>query len=478
MPHPGAAVGDPAPKYRSREQVLGMQEYVADHVVPGMLHGALRFSDHPRAVVRSIDTSAAEAAEGVVAVITAADVPGKRNQGLIKDDWRQLVAVGETTRYVGDVLAAVAAETRAQARAAAELIEIEYEVLEPLTDPFEAMAEGAPRIAPEGNVLSESAYARGDVEAALAASAHVVTDTFKTAGIEHAYLEPESSLAVPQTGDGPRMHVLSQGQGAWEDRRQIASLLGWEQQDVLVTQVATGGAFGGKEDLNVQGHAALLALAADRPVLLALTRADSLRFSIKRHRFWMEYTVGCDEEGKLTAVKARFIGDNGGYASVGAKVLERAAGHACSAYEVPNVDVVANAILTNNPPCGAMRGFGANQANFGMETLLDRLAEAVGIDGWEIRWRNALEEGKRFGTGQKLGPGVGLKDTLLAVKDQYRDGQVRRYRLWRQEHGHRQRHEGVRSRGRAARGRRSVDGLPLLDGDGAGDPHGHAPDRQ
>ena len=154
VPHPGAAVGDPAPKYRSREQVLGMQEYVADHVVPGMLHGALRFCDHPRAVVKSIDTSAAQAAAGVVAVVTAADVPGKRNQGLIKDDWRQLVAVGETTRYVGDVLAAVAAETRAQARAAAELIEIEYEVLEPVTDPFEAMAEGAPRVAPEGNVLS------------------------------------------------------------------------------------------------------------------------------------------------------------------------------------------------------------------------------------------------------------------------------------------------------------------------------------
>jgi xanthine dehydrogenase molybdenum-binding subunit len=357
----------------------------------------------------------------VISVITAADVPGKRNQGLIKDDWNQMTAVGETTHYVGDVLAAVAAETRAQARAAAELIEIEYEVLRPLTDPFEAMAESAPQIAPGGNVLSESAYARGDVEAALAASEHVVSDTFKTAGIEHAYLEPESSLAVPQQGEGPKMHVLSQGQGVWEDRRQIASLLGWDESDVLVTQVATGGAFGGKEDLNVQGHAALLALAADRPVLLALSRADSLRFSIKRHRFWMEYTVGCDAEGQLTAVKARFIGDNGGYASVGAKVLERAAGHACSAYEVPNVDVKANAILTNNPPCGAMRGFGANQANFGMETLLDRLAEQVGIDGWEIRWRNALEEGKRFGTGQRLGPGVGLKDTLLAVRDQYQN---------------------------------------------------------
>jgi xanthine dehydrogenase molybdenum-binding subunit len=283
------------------------------------------------------------------------------------------------------------------------------------------MAEGAPLVGTKaGNILSESAYQRGDVEAAIAASAHVVSDSFRTASIEHAYLEPESSLAVPQTGEGPRMLVLSQGQGAWEDRRQIASLLGWEPRDVLVTQVATGGAFGGKEDLNVQGHAALLALAADRPVLLALSRADSLRFSIKRHRFWMEYTVACDAEGHLTAVKARFIGDNGGYASVGAKVLERAAGHACSAYIVPNVDVRANAVLTNNPPCGAMRGFGANQANFAMETLLDRLAEAVGIDGWEIRWRNALAEGDRFGTGQKLGPGVGLKETLLAVKDQYR----------------------------------------------------------
>ncbi len=420
VPHHGAAVGDPAPKYRSREQVLGMQQYVADHVFPGMLQGALRFSEHPRAVVKSIDVSAAQAAPGVVAVVTAADVPGKRHQGLIKDDWNQFIAVGETTHYIGDVLAAVAAETRAQARAAAELISVEYEVLEPVTDPFEALAEGAPSVGEGGNLLSRSAYRIGDVEAAIASSAHVVSDSFTTAGIEHAYLEPESSLAVPQEGEGPRIHILSQGQGAWEDRRQIASFLGWDAQDVLVTQVATGGAFGGKEDLNVQAHAALLALAAERPVLLALTRAESLRFSVKRHRFWMDYTVACDEEGVLTAVKARFVGDNGGYASVGAKVLERAAGHACSAYAVPNVDVEARAVYTNNPPCGAMRGFGANQANFAMETLLDRLAEAVGIDGWEIRWRNALESGMRFGTGQKLGPGVGLKQTLLAVRDQYR----------------------------------------------------------
>jgi xanthine dehydrogenase molybdenum-binding subunit len=284
------------------------------------------------------------------------------------------------------------------------------------------MQPDAPLVHEGGNVVSTSVVRRGDADAAITAAAHVVSDSFTTASIEHAYLEPESSLAIPQIGTdgGPGLHILSQGQGAWEDRRQVASFLGLEPTDVLVTQVATGGAFGGKEDLNVQAHAGLLALFAERPVMLALSRADSLRFSVKRHKFWMDYTVACDADGELLAVKARMVGDNGAYASVGGKVLERAAGHACSAYKVPNVDVEARAVYTNNPPSGAMRGFGANQANFAMESLLDRLAEAVGIDGWEMRWRNALAEGERFGTGQKLGPGVGLKDTLLAVRDQYR----------------------------------------------------------
>ena len=221
-------------------------------------------------------------------------------------------------------------------------------------------------------------------------------------------------------GAGPRLHVYSQGQGAWEDRRQIASFLGLPEPEVRVTQVSTGGAFGGKEDLSVQGQTALLALRTGRPVLLALTRRESLRFHVKRHPFWMDYTVGCDDEGRLLAVRARIVGDNGAYASVGGKVLERAAGHACGAYRVPNVDVEARAVYTNNPPSGAMRGFGANQAYFAIEGMLDILAERVGIDGWEMRWRNALETGDRFGTGQRLGPGVGLKKTLLAVRDAYR----------------------------------------------------------
>jgi selenium-dependent xanthine dehydrogenase len=410
-------IGAPAPRYEGREQVLGERPFVADLQVPAMLHGALRFSDHPRAVVRRIHTAAAEQHPGVVRVVTWRDVPGDRFCGLITPDWPVFVAEGETTRYVGDVLAAVAADTREAAREAARLIEVEYDVLVPLADPMAALAPDAPSLHPGGNLLSTSVVRRGDVDAALAAAAHVVSDTFTTQRIEHAFLEPEAALAVPKDGV---MRVHSQGQGAWEDRRQIAAVLGLPEAAVRVTQVPAGGAFGGKEDLSVQAQAALLALDTGRPVLLRLTRRESLRMHPKRHPMTLEYTVGADADGRLLAVRARIVGDTGAYASVGAKVLERAAGHACGAYRVDNVDVEARAVYTNNPPCGAMRGFGVPQVTFAIEGLLDVLAERIGIDGWEIRWRNALETGDRFGSGQLLGPGVGIKATLLAVRDAYR----------------------------------------------------------
>jgi xanthine dehydrogenase molybdenum-binding subunit len=424
-PAPGdRVVGPGGPRHRGHEFALGEQAFVGDLVVPGMLFGAIRFADHPRAVVRRIDTARAAAHPGVVAVVTWRDVPGQRHQGLIVSDWPQLVAEGETTRYVGDVLAAVAAGTRRAAREAAALIDVTYDVLPPVTDPFAALAPDAPLIHPGGNVVSRSVVRRGDVDAALASAAHVASETFRTQAIEHAFLEPEACLVVPAAADAPdgtpRLRVFSQGQGIWEDRRQVASFLGLPERDVRVTGIPTGGAFGGKEDLNVQAQAALLALRTGRPVSLALSRNESLRFHVKRHPFWMDYTVGCDADGRLVAVRARITGDNGAYASVGGKVLERAAGHACGPYRVPNVDVEAVAVHTNDPPSGAMRGFGVNQTAFAIDGMLDRLAERVGIDGWEIRWRNALETGDRFGTGQKLGPGVGIKPTLLAVRDAYR----------------------------------------------------------
>ncbi len=410
-------VGHAAPRHLGSEQVLGTKPFVADLAVPGMLHGALVLAEHPRAVVRSLRTEAALAAPGVVRVLTAADVPGERRVGLVVRDWPVLVAEGETTRCVGDVLAVVVADTRFHARRAAGLVAVDFEVLEPVTDPEAALAPGAPELHPGGNLLEACAYSRGDVDAALAASAVVVEETFTTQRIEHAFLEPEAALAIPE---GDRMRLLSQGQGVHDDRRQVAAVLGVAEASVEVELVTNGGAFGGKEDLSVQAHAALAARLTGRPVKVELTREQSLRLHPKRHPLTLHYTVGADARGLLTAVRARIVGDTGAYASVGGKVLERAAGHACGPYRVPAVDVEARAVYTNNPPCGAMRGFGVNQAAFAMEGMLDRIAERLGLDGWDIRERNVLRPGDRFATGQRMTGSCGILATLHAVREVYK----------------------------------------------------------
>jgi selenium-dependent xanthine dehydrogenase len=413
-------VGARLARYQGPELVLGQRPFIDDLDLPGMLHGALVLSPHARARVVRIDVARARALPGVVAVATAADVPGRRWYGLLYDDWPGFVAAGEEARCVGDVIAAVAAVDQATAREAAALISVRYEVLQPVLSPAAAMADGAARVNPQHeNVLSRTVIARGDAAAALAASAHVVRGTWQTQRIEHLFLEPESALAAPLP-DG-RIELRSSGQGIFDDRRQVASFLGVLEDQVLVTQVSSGGAFGGKEDMSVQPHAALLALMTRRPVRVTLNREESIRMHPKRHPMTMLYEVGCDPDGRLTAVRARIVGDSGAYASVGGKVLERAAGHACGAYHVPHVDVEAVAVYTNNPPSGAMRGFGTNQTNFAMEGCLDLLARETGIDPWEIRWRNALDVGSTFTTGQILEKSVGLKKTLLAVRDRYED---------------------------------------------------------
>ncbi len=411
-------VGDRLMRYEGPELTLGCRPYVCDFDRPELLHGVVVLSEHARARVVSIDTSAAEAHPGVAAVATAKDVPGERWYGLIEHDWPGFVAEGEEVRCVGDFLAAVAAVDEATAREAAKLVRVEYEPLEPVLDPRRAIEDGAPQVNPKHpNKLSHTVVRRGDAEAALAASAHVVEGTWTTQRIEHLYLEPESALAEPR-GDG-RLHLYSQGQGVFDDRRQCASFLGIDEEEIFVELVPNGGAFGGKEDMAVQPHAALLARMTGKPVRVTLNREESIRVHPKRHPIEMHYRVGCDAEGKLTAVWARMIGDTGAYASVGAKVLERAAGHSCGPYDVPNVDVEAICAATNNPPCGAMRGFGANQAHFGIDGCLDLLAHEVGLDGWEMRWRNAVSVGSSFTTGQVFEASVGLKETLLAVKQAY-----------------------------------------------------------
>ncbi len=416
MPDVGGGIGTRLPKYQAQDLVLGQHRYVDDIRIDGMRIGALKFSDHPRAVIKSMDLSAARAHPGVLRVFTADDVPGDRFIGLIKQDWPLMIAVGETTRYLGDVLAIVVAESDAIAREAVGLIEIDYDVLEPVTDMHAAMLEDSPSIHEGGNVLSQSITNRGDLGQSMAESAYTTQGVYETQMIEHGFMEPEACVAYPH-GEG--IEVLSQGQGVFEDRVQIAKLLGLPQEDVHVVLVANGGAFGGKEDLSVQGHAALAAYLMGEPVKVRLTRDESIVMHPKRHPIWMEYTIGCDEEGMLTFCKGRFVGDTGAYASVGMKVLERSAGHATGAYNFPVTDIVSTAVYTNNLPCGAMRGFGVNQTAFALESCIDDLCEQGGFDRWQFRYQNALDDGDMTATGQVIEAGAGAKATLEAVKDEF-----------------------------------------------------------
>jgi len=449
MPEPPASersgqVGTSLPRYTGRQAVLGDRKFIDDMTVPGMVYGALRLSDHPRAKVLAIDASRALAMSGVHRVITAADVPGNRYVGLIESDWPVFVAIGEETRCTGDIIAGVVADSQRLARKAAAQIEVVYEVLEPVTDPNEALQPGAPLVHPQRgtNLLSKSVLKRGDVEEGFRRASHIIEDTYQTQRIEHLFLEPEACLAIPRLRSEERdvsaplangqfensrrppevesLLVYTQGQGVFDDQRQIASVLGVGRDRVQVELVSNGGAFGGKEDLSIQAQTALMAWLTGRPVKLTLTRRESFHIHPKRHPIQLTYKIGCDAEGRITAVQARIVGDKGAYASVGAKVLERAGGHCTGPYRVPAIDMESLAVYTNNPPCGAMRGFGANQAAFAIEGLLDRLAKRVGIDGYDIRERNILEQGEAFATGQRLDKPFGLRKTLEAVKDAYK----------------------------------------------------------
>lgn len=416
-----SGVGARLAKYDIERAVLGQRPYVADLLFSRMLHGAVRLSDHPRARVLSIDTAKAQAIPGVERVFLAGDVPGQRRVGLIVADWPLMLAVHETTCYIGDVIACVAASSRDIARAAADAIVIEYEVLEPICDPREAVKANSTSVHEGSNIMGTAIAHKGDVDAAFARCAHIVENTYYTQRIEHGFMEPEAAVAMA-TDDGVR--VYSQSQGVYEDRRQIALLLGLDEHRVDVELVPNGGGFGGKEDLCVQGHAALMAFLLGRTVKVEITRDESIRMHPKRHPIQIELKLGCSDQGELLALRARMLGDSGAYASVGMKVLERAAGHATGAYHIDHVDVEAVAVYTNNIPCGAMRGFGANQANFAIECAVDELCELGGFDRWQFRYDNALTEGRSTATGQVLASGVGVRRTLEAVREQFEGARV------------------------------------------------------
>ena len=418
VPNAPKGVGSRGIKYEAEALAAGVRPFIDDMVVDGLLYGALKLSDHARADVVTIDTSAALSVEGVVAVFTAADIPGELRVGLIHKDWPVMIPEGGRTSYLGDVLAVVVAQDRTTAIQAAGLLHVEYRVHKPKTDPIRVVVDEEDAVwGLKGNVLSTSSYQRGAVDAALETSAHVVKETFQTQRVEHAFLEPESTLAVP-TDDG--LYVYTGGQGIWDDRNDIARVLGVDPSVITTELVSNGGAFGGKEDLSNQVHTALSAWLLGCPVQITLSREQSLLMHPKRHPIRMTYEAGCDSDGKLTAARVRMLGDSGPYASVGMKVLERSAGHATGPYVLEAVDVEAVAVRTNNPVCGAFRGFGANQAQFAMEGIMDRLAEKVGINGWEIRSRNVVDPGDVWGPGQIMDDGcLGARACLDAVKQPY-----------------------------------------------------------
>ena len=409
-------VGEEMGRIDAEDKILAEGEYVDDMKIDGMIYGFALRSKYPRALVKNIDYSHAEKLEGVVKVVTSKDIPGERYGGHLKKDWPALIEVGEETRYVGDAIALVAATSMDIARKAADLIKVDYEELEPLSLPEEAMKEGAPKIHKDGNILVREVLKRGNVDEALKNSKYVVTNHYSVPFTEHAFLEPESAMAVPTEKE---LIVYTGSQSVYDDLHEITHLLGLGEDKVRIISKYVGGGFGGKEDMSCQHHAALLAYLTGKPVKMTLTRAESIKVHPKRHAMEMEFTTACDEKGKLTAMRAKIIADTGAYASLGGPVLQRACTHAAGPYNYQNSEVEGIAVYTNNPPGGAFRGFGVTQSAFATECNINQLAELVGISPWEFRWRNAIEAGQELPNGQIADPGTALKETLLAVKDVY-----------------------------------------------------------
>ena len=410
------SLGARVPRVDVEEKVTGTGVYPDDVYMDGMIFGSAVRSEYPRARVLAIHTEEAKRLPGVVGVFTAADVPGSNKVGHLKQDWDTMIAVGDITHYLGDAICLVAAETPEILAQAKALVKVDYEELPMVRSPREAMLPDAPLVHREGNLLTHKHIQRGNPAEAIAKSKYMLTQRFYTPWTEHAFLEPECAVAYP---DGDGVMVLSTDQGAYDTQHEIMTMLGWPAERVKVRNCLVGGGFGGKEDVTVQHHAALIACLTGRAVKVKLTRAESLLIHPKRHPMEMEFSLGCDENGIIQGVAAEVIADTGAYASLGGPVLERACTHAAGPYNYQNFEIDGWAYYTNNPPAGAFRGFGVTQTCFCIESLLNRMADLVGITPWEIRYRNAIRPGQELPNGQIVDGSTGLVETLEAVKPYY-----------------------------------------------------------
>ena len=422
-------VGDSVIRCDVEGKVLGTAKY-ADDVdeidLPGMLYCSAVRSKYPRAKVVKIDIEAAKKCKGVVAVFTAKDIKninGSNLTGHLKQDWSVMIEEGHITHMLGDAIVTVVGESSEAVEEGKKLVNIEYEELETVDNPYRAMEKDCPILHSinKSNVLIEKVINRGDVEKAFKEADFSVTQKFSTPITEHAFLEPECAVAFP-FDDG--VYIYSSDQSTFDTRRECAHILGLPEEKVIVENLMVGGAFGGKEDMSIQPLAALCAYILKKPVKAKLTRQESMMIHPKRHPVDIEVSMCCDKTGHITGYKANIVADTGAYASLGGPVLERACTHAAGPYKIHNVYVKGMAVYTNNPPSGAFRGFGVTQSCFGTEIVLDLLAEKVGIDPFDMRYINAVRPGDEMSNGQIADDSTGLIETLDAVKEYYKNNKI------------------------------------------------------
>ncbi len=397
------------------DKALGRGVFADDIEIDGMLYVKVLRSAYPRARVVKLDVSKAEEHPRCVKIALAKDVPENKLGHLIHD-WDVIIPEGEITRYIGDAIAVVASSDIDAVDEILALIDVEYEELTPVLDVHEAMKDDAPKIHENGNVLQVEHIKRGDVEEALKNSAHIVREVYKTPYTEHAFMEVECAVAFPQ-GKGVKLYTSSQS--IYDDQKEVARMLKLPLDDVEVEAALVGGAFGGKEDMSVQHHAALMAYLTQRPVKLRLSRQESLAVHPKRHPMEIDITSACDENGIITAMKAKIISNTGAYASLGGPVLQRACTHASGPYNYQNVEVIGKAVYTNNVPSGAFRGFGVTQSCFAIESNLNLLAQKVNMDPFEFKYKNALRVGDTIPNGQIASDDCGIVECMDAAREIY-----------------------------------------------------------
>ena len=399
-------------------KVTGKALYTDDLIFDNMLHARVKRAMIPSGRLKRLDVSKARQLTGVVTVLTAADIPGEHTHGLVVPDWPSIVGIDERIRTVGDTVAIVAAETREIASEALELIEMEFELLPVISDPVQARLSETDKIHEKGNLLKHIKVRKGDMEAGFANADIILEHTFHTPIHDHAFMEPECSIAR-LTPEG-RMEIYVGSQIPYSDRNQVARALGWPEDRVHIKGQLIGGGFGGKEDIAGQIHAALLAWVTKQPVKLLYDRQESLLTHPKRHATQIRVKLGARLDGTLTAAETELYGDTGAYASLGEKVMTRATTHSSGPYAIPNVKADCYAMYTNNPPAGAFRGFGVMQSAFAVETLMDELAERLHIDPVDLRRKNALTVGSITNTGQTLRESVGLLECIEKVDQEVR----------------------------------------------------------